>query len=406
MSDQAYSRPNDLMVGAGTLYFKRTQSKDEHGFHHLGNCTSFTLSTEINKIEKNSSMNRHRELMQSIVTSVKASAKITLEEYNPYNLALGLFGEESFRKQAAKQLVDEVYTVQSVPGIISLVDADGNKYMNVKDIVVKPVSAIPATFTGKGVTADMTLSTTSVTNDTLTDTKGGKLELKVGTFAGTSDVRVFITVTSAPNANGNLDGLKLEVKEGISGAPQTFTAVSGTTETFTLTSGAQIEASVGALASFTVNTAMNEALLTASISAFKVGRDYAIEDVESRAGFIKIARDGLIKQGDKVKISAKIPEETFIEVAGATAGTIEGELLFTGDPNSGAQYVLEGWRCKVTPDGDLSGLITDNDFGNFTLNVDFVSDRENHPDHPLYKLTRVGEASADDKGAGYYDPKY
>ena len=68
--------------------------------------------------------------------------------------------------------------------------------------------------------------------------------------------------------------------------------------------------------------------------------------------------------------------------------------------------MLEGWKCKVTPDGDLSGLITDKEFGNFTLNVDFVSDRENHPDCPLYRLTSVGEASSDTDSKSYYDPKY
>ena len=309
MSNQAFSRPENLMVGAGTLYFKRTKSKDDHGFHHLGNCTSFNLSTAIDKIDKNSSMNKHRELMQSVVTSVKASAKIVLEEYNPYNLALGLFGEEGVRKQVAKNLVDEVYKVQSVPGIISLVDADGNKYMNVEDIVVSPMAAIPSTFTGRSVTSDMSLATTTVTNDTFKDSKGGELVIKSGAFAGASDVRVFITVVSAPTAAGDLDGLKLEVKEGISGAPQTFTVStpSTTTETFTLASGAKIEAKVDTLTTFTANTSMNEALLTAPIGGFKAGRDYVVEEVEARAGFIKIPANSTIKQGDKVKISAKIP---------------------------------------------------------------------------------------------------
>lgn len=396
------------MVGAGTLYFKRTHSNDQHGFHNLGNSTGFSITTEVEKTEKNSSMSKHRELIASVVTSVKPSAKITLEEYNPYNMALGLFGEEGYRKQEAKTLTDEEYTVISVPGIISLADADGNKYMNVTDIVVKPSQTVPATFVGKSVTADMTLNTTTITNDTLKDHKGGKIVLSAGTFAGTSDVRVFITVKAAPTAAGDLDGLILEVKEGLSGTPQTFNGTTGTTQTFTLASGAKMEVSVGTLDTFMANVAMNEAVLTAPMNEYKKDRDYVVEEIESRAGFIKITENGLIKTGDKVKISANIPEKEYIYVAGGTAGFIEGELMYIGDVSNGPNYNIEGWKCRITPDGEISGFITDKDFGNFSLNIDFLSDREHHPDYPFYRATLVGNAdmTKDDKGSGYYNPKY
>ena len=407
MSNQAFSRPEDLMVGAGTLYFKRTHSKDKHGFHHLGNSTGFTITTDIEKIDKNSSMNKHRELMASAVTSVKASSKITLEEYNPYNLALGLFGEESIIKQAAKTFTDEVYEVLGNPSIISLVDADGNKYMNVKNIVVKPVNAIPAKFEARSVSPSMTISTVALTNDTLTDTKGGTLTLAPAAFAGTNDVRVFITVKNAPNNNGDLDGLTLEVREGLSGAIQTLSVTTTkTTETFTLASGATIVATVGTLHSFTASTVMNEAEITASITAYKEGKDYVVDELESRGGLVKITQNGLIKTGDKVKVSFEVPEQDFISVAGGIAGFIEGELLFLGDPNNGGQYNIEGWKVRITPDGDLSGFISENEFGNFTLNVEYLSDRENHKDAPLYRATLVGYAQNEDTVKGYYDPIY
>ena len=407
MSNQAFSRPEDLMVGAGTLYFKRTHSKDKHGFHHLGNSTGFTITTDIEKVDKNSSMNKHRELMASVVTSVKASSKITLEEYNSYNLALGLFGEESIRKQVAKTFTDEVYEVLGNPSIISLVDADGNKYMNVKNIVVKPENTIPAKFEAKSVSPSMTISTVTLTNDTLTDTKGGTLTLAPAAFAGTNDVRVFITVKNAPNNNGDLDGLTLEVREGLSGAVQTFSVTTTkTTETFTLASGATIVATVGTLHSFTASTVMNEAELTAPITAYKEGKDYVVNELESRGGLIKITQEGLIKMGDKVKVSFEVPEQDFISVAGGIAGFIEGELLFLGDPNNGGQYNIEGWKVRITPDGDLSGFISENEFGNFTLNVDYLSDRENHKDCPLYRATLVGYAQNEDENKGYYNPIY
>ena len=407
MANQAFSRAEDLMVGAGTLYFKRNQSKDKHGFHHLGNATSFSISTDIEKIDKNSSMNKHRELMASVVTSVKATASIVLEEYNPYNLALGLFGEEGMTHQAAKTVVDEVHSVVGVPSIISLMDADGNKYFNVSNIVVKPLSAVPTKFEARTSTPDMSISTVTLANDTFTDTKGGVLTLNPAAYSGTEDKRVFITVKTAPTSNGDLNGLEIDVREGISGVVQPFQVSStSVSEVFTLASGATITAKVTPLDSFTASTAMNEAELKASITAFKHGRDYVVEEIESRSGFVKIKDGGIIKAGDSVKISYGVPEQDFISVAGGIAGVIEGELLYIGDPNNGGQYNLEGWKCRITPDGELSGLISDNEFGSFTLTVDFLSDRVNHPDAPLYRLTKVGEATGDEVSKGYYDPRY
>ena len=45
MSNQAQSVSDDLLVGAGELYFKR--SDDPHGFHHLGNVEEFTITNDV-----------------------------------------------------------------------------------------------------------------------------------------------------------------------------------------------------------------------------------------------------------------------------------------------------------------------------------------------------------------------
>ena len=404
MSNQAFSVSEDLMVGAGVLYFKRRD--DSNGFHHLGNVEEFTISNDVDKIEKNSSMNKKRELMASVITAIKPSAKLTLNEYNPYNLALGLFGVENVHTQQAKTLVDEPYTVISTPGIVQLVDADGHRYFDVSNISVKPANAVPATFKVKTVTSDMSIQTTTNPDDTLKDTLGGTLEIAPAAFSGTDDVRVFITVKTAPTAAGDLDGLSLEVREGLVGAPQTFT-VSGTklTETFTLTCGATIKATVGVGNNFTANANMNEAVITASINSYVQGKDYITDAQESRAGIIKIKDGGRIKTGDVIKVSATVPKAAFPTVSGGNAGDIEGELLFIGDPNIGGLYNLEAWKVKITPDGDLSGLIG-TDFGSFGLTVNFLTDYENHPDYPYYKVTMISRASGEQKVNGLYDPHY
>lgn len=405
MSNQSFSVSEDLMVGAGVLYFKR--SDDSNGFHHLGNVEEFTITNDVDKIEKNSSMNKKRELMQSVITALKPSAKLTLNEYNPYNLALGLFGVENVHVQQAKTLVDEPYTVISVPGIVQLVDADGNRYFDVSHITVKPATAVPATFKAKTVTSDMSIQTTTNPDDTLKDNLGGTLEISPAGFVGTQDVRVFITVKTAPTATGDLDGLTLEVREGLVGAPQTFSVStpSTLTQTFTLANGATIKATVAAGQNFTANANMNEAVLTASIGTYEDGKDYVTDAQESRAGVIKIKDGGRIKTGDVIKVSATVPKAAFPTVSGGSAGDIEGELLFIGDPNIGGQYNLEAWKVKITPDGDLSGLIG-TDFGSFGLTINFLTDYEHHKDYPYYKLTMISRASGTQKVDGIYDPHY
>ena len=54
-------------------------------------------------------------------------------------------------------------------------------------------------------------------------------------------------------------------------------------------------------------------------------------------------------------------------------------------------------------DGDLTGLIGD-DFGEFTLQLDIMSDYENHPDYPLYKVTKLAENTEGSGKNGVYDP--
>lgn len=51
----------------------------------------------------------------------------------------------------------------------------------------------------------------------------------------------------------------------------------------------------------------------------------------------------------------------------------------------------------------MSGLIGD-DFGEFTINFNIMSDYENHYDYPLYKVTKVAESVYKPNDFGKYDP--
>lgn len=85
----------NLMLGAGVLYFDRFDSSGaKTGERHLGNCTAFSLTTEVEKVERYSSMDKAKRLYKSVIKSIKSTGKITLDEFDPANMALALLGEE------------------------------------------------------------------------------------------------------------------------------------------------------------------------------------------------------------------------------------------------------------------------------------------------------------------------
>ena len=408
MANQCSSLSSDLMVGAGEVWFKR--SDDANGWHTLGNCDEMNITVDVTKVEKNSSLNRKRTLMQSVVTAVKPTTTITLTEYNAYNMALGLYGTEAVTHIDEKDVVDELYTVVSVPGIITLVDADGNRVFNAKNIIVKPESAIPAMASFVSVPSSLgTVATTASKDDTLTDTAGGKLTINAGTYSAPTDTRIFMTIKTAPTSSGDLNGMEIEVKEGVAGIAQTFT-VTGTklTDTFTLTSGATITATVTSSDTFTKTTVglTIEAKVEASTTEYTKGRDFFYDTQSASAGVIKFNVGSAISAGDKVKVSYHIDEANLINVSLADAGDIEGEFLYIGDNNSGPNYVVEGWRVKVSPSGDVSGMIG-SDFGSFQLQLDFLDDSEHHPEYPFARVTatsRSGDTS--EAKTGTYHPEW
>ena len=411
MANQAFSRSDDLMVGAGVLYFQR--SDDPNGWHHLGNVDEFTINNNIETVEKNSSMNKKRELMASVVTSVSPTGSITMTEYNPYDLALGLYGREGVLNQTGRVVTSEAYTVPSVPGVITIVDSNGNRCMDISNVTLAPVTPTPVTFAFSLVPSTIG----SFVGSTFTDVEGGTITLNPGTASPSSVTTVYMSVVApSPATAGDLDGYTFYVKEGAAGAVQTqsFTSTTTTAFTWTLASGATIvidpTTDTGVPGPFSATgtdplTNGVQALLTPSLTTYVEGRDYIADEQELRAGVIKIKNGGSIASGSTVLVSCTVPEKQFITVSGGDAGDIEGKLLFIGDPNIGGQYNIEGWKVKVTPDGDLTGLIG-TDFGTYTLQVRFVTDYENHPDYPYYRATLINRVSEGGGKKGKYDPEY
>ena len=91
MANQAFGRTEDLLFGSGELYI--SLNDDEDGWKHLGNVDEFVITTTVDSLEKNSSMNTKRELQSKTTTALSVTAEATLTEYDYKNVAMALFGK-------------------------------------------------------------------------------------------------------------------------------------------------------------------------------------------------------------------------------------------------------------------------------------------------------------------------
>ncbi len=425
MANQSNSRADDLMVGAGTLFFKR--SDDPHGLHHLGNVEEFNITTDVTTVEKNSAMNKGRALMASVVTAVNPTGTLTMNEYNPYNLALGLYGREGVRTQAGGAFTGVAYTVPSVPGVIELIDPVTNeRYVNVTGVTVGLSSATSATFSFGGAINGYTLDPSATIPDTVlvadsfgTDGGGGTITLNLNGTTSTTAQTIYVQVEGSPTTPGDLAGMRINLSGGdFSSGDPVHIAPAGTSWTIPVGStGMDITFDVGTNTTTNTDPAFPGvdtpgisgyyAIInfTPSTSSGVPNQDYIADEHLLRGGIIQIPSGSSFTAGQQVFINFTVPEEKLVTVSGADAGEIEGQLLFIGDPNIGGRYNIEGWKVKVQPEGDLTGLIGE-DFGSFQLTMRFLSDKQNHPDCEYFRATICSRADGANSKAGEYDPEY
>lgn len=387
-ANEGFSDSNDLMVGAGTLFFNRLDDEGKYvGWHHLGNVEEFNITTDVTTIEKNSSMNKRRELMASVVTSVAPTASLTLNEYDPENLSMGLYGTVGTEAQTGGTRVTETYTLRTKPGLFHLtIDPD-------QDDGVFNISGV--TIGGDPVPAHIEHGSDSANEgSSLPDVNFDNVKIVVGSTSitaptsGSADLVINVTSTGTPT---DLSDLTIEYSwDG--GALTTIPGLTGTTGTYTLTSGVELNFTFD---STSTGSGMETFVVYAATSSFVEGVDYIIDPYLLRGGVIQVPEGSSLVPGNAYTISYVPSNETFTVINGAGAGDITGMLKFVGDPNLGVQYIIEGWKVKITPDGDLSGLISD-DFGSYNLSVKFLADYQKHPKYPYYKVTKVGKTNQGD----------
>lgn len=353
----------NLLLGAGPLYFDRWDTDGSStGLRHLGNVEKFNFKTNVSKVTKNSSMDSARRTYAEAAKEVGATGTLTMDEFDPANLALALFGEDGVITQTAQTITNEVYTVK-------LGQAIRLPYYKVSNVVISPaITTVAAIGTATAYTA--ATSTGSVTSG--------------GAYTGTTADTYYILITAANTTAGDIAGCKFKYRKSLTGTYSEEIAATGSAQT--LAEGVTVTLAVDTTESFVANDIYAIAVTPAS-GAYTLGTDYKVPTIEARGGVVTFPTTSSIPDDSDIHVSYTVPAGTFPKVSGATVGNIQGELLFLGDPSYGPCYNGEFWHISLTPNGEI-GMISD-DFATFDLEFTCLDDSENHPDDPMYRLVKL-----------------
>lgn len=373
MANKSGSNAGDLMVGAGKWYtYPWVDGKPQRdNLTMIGDVGTATLSTDITSIEHRSSMDQAREVMASINTEVTQTLSLELFEFDPVNLAVGLYGSEGVVEQQEATLT-KIYTV-SPDTNIRLMDDEGNAYMNVDQVTISLAAPTPAKV------GAATKTTTNGSDGTVTSG---------GNYTGKTNATYYIFISEANTSAGNISGCKFKWGKGdsVATAQQNAVEVEATGSEQTLDNGITVKLEVGLSQSF-VSGEIYTISATSASGDFIVDKDFMVNDVDIRGGIINIPTSTSIPANSEVRVSFHVPKMKAPKIMGGTTGKIERGLVFIGDPNLGPCYNMECWKVAIKPNGDV-GLIG-TDFGSFTLDCTLLSDRANHPKEPLYTMTKV-----------------
>lgn len=365
--------PRDLMIGAGKVYFRRWDEKTGRPVmrRHIGNATTVNITANVEKIQKYSSMDAAKELYAEAVKSIGYKLTVAMDEYNPFNLALALYGEEGITVQEEKSITGEIYEV--MPGSPLQVPYDNITNVKIDPVLKLPSKIYPATMFAA---AGMAPGTGQV--------------ISSGTYTGTDNESYYVTITTPNSVSGTVTDAEFTWKKGILGTESAPVTVTGTAQV--LDEGVMVALTAGSAVGGQDYEAgdIYEIQVKAAMSSYTPGVDFILDETQLRGGIIPIPDSTSIPEGSKVLLSYDVPEAKYPNIYGGTVKTIEGDFVFIGDPSVGRPYKLEVWHAVITPTSEV-GLITD-EWGSMTIEASILADRRNHPDHPFFIMKGVGEA--------------
>lgn len=167
------------------------------------------------------------------------------------------------------------------------------------------------------------------------------------------------------------------------------TVVKTTTQAATAITGETLTTSavLGAYYMFSKIGPHTSILIKKGATTLVLGTDYVIKD--PNLGIIQILEtSSTVVAGDTLTADYTPTAYTageIVEVYGGESTTVEGSLLFVGDPVTGPRQRVEVWHVSFTPDGAL-GLISD-EFASVGLTGSVLAEPVAHPNNKLYRST-------------------
>ena len=104
----------NIYLGAGEVWFNRFNANGAATqWRHLGNVTRLEPTQSVETLEKRSAMSGARGLLKRVVTSTTSEVALTLDEFDPENVALALLGSASAFSQSSGTATDS-----AIPGTV------------------------------------------------------------------------------------------------------------------------------------------------------------------------------------------------------------------------------------------------------------------------------------------------
>lgn len=97
---------NNLYLGSGEVWINLYVNNALSVWRHLGNVSKFELTSNVDTIEKQSAMSGARGTLKRVVTKTTMDIALTLDEFDPENVALALMGSTSAYTQGSGTATD------------------------------------------------------------------------------------------------------------------------------------------------------------------------------------------------------------------------------------------------------------------------------------------------------------
>lgn len=361
----ATPNPDNLMVGRGKAFFRLWLLGKPTYFRNMGLIESLDITPAIEEITKMNTMYAQSETYKKLIKSVSYDLAIKMAEYDEFNLALALYGQNGVEVQEEKTVSGETY--KASPGTVISVP-----YKMITNVAIAPLVPLPA-FIGPAK-----LYAVSVNGGT------GKITTS-GTYTGTNESKIYITITNANSTTGTITDVKFTWKDGFGGVESAEIDVTGAPQV--ISDGVSVSFAAAAAGQDFVEGEIYEIEVRPAQSEYIAGTDYTVDETQLRGGMISIPDTSSIPENSQVRVSYKVPEAKFPKIMGGAVKTIEGDFMFVGDPMSGRPWIVEVWHVVISPTEGV-GLITD-EWGSLTIKATLLSDRKNHPNEPYFKAVGV-----------------